>query len=256
MTTGSNALSSAVYAIIPAAGTGSRMKMGVSKQFLTLGRYPVIIRTLMAMDAHPQISGYVVVAAAGDLAAMKQLIAGQRLSRCLAVVAGGETRQDSVAAGLLALAGHQGFHTDSLILVHDGARCFITPDVIDRVIGGVILHQACGAAVPVKDTIKQADAGGRIRQTLERSQLWAMQTPQGARYSLLRRAYDLAYQNSWQATDDLALLELAGHPAYLVPGDYRNIKITTPEDRLLGEQLARLADDSLNSSLDPNLIKV
>jgi 2-C-methyl-D-erythritol 4-phosphate cytidylyltransferase len=131
---------------------------------------------------------------------------------------------------------------ESLLLVHDGARCFLTPEVIDRVIDGIIRHQACGAAVAVKDTIKQADAGGLVERTLDRSRLWAMQTPQGAWYRIMSQAYDLAEVNCWQTTDDLSLLELAGLPVYLVPGDYRNIKLTTPEDRLLGEQLALLAD--------------
>lgn len=242
-----------VYAIIPAAGTGSRMQMNQNKQFLQIGRYPVIVRILRKLDAHPKIKGYIVVAAADELAAMRGLIDACRLRRCLGLAMGGATRQDSVANGLQALAASCADLEESLILVHDGARCFLTGDIIDRVIEGIIQHQACGAAVPVKDTIKQADRGGRVEKTLDRSCLWAMQTPQGARYKLLREAYDLAGSNGWQATDDLALLEMAGQPVYLVPGDYRNIKLTTPEDRLLGEQLAILEDSLVDLDSESGL---
>jgi 2-C-methyl-D-erythritol 4-phosphate cytidylyltransferase len=233
-----------INVIVPAAGTGSRMKLAQNKQFLQLGLFPVIIRTLRVLEFHPRIAGYLVVTAAGDLPAMRQLIADHRLSRCLTVTEGGKTRQESVAAGLRALACLKIDRPDSLVLIHDGARCFVTPSVIDRVIDGIIRHQSCGAAIAVKDTIKVAGADGAVRQTLDRSRLWAMQTPQGSRYGLLCRANELARQQGWQATDDLSLLELAGFPVYLVPGDPLNIKLTTPEDLLLGEQLARLADQN------------
>ncbi len=232
----------AVYAVIPAAGSGSRMNLNKNKQFLQLGRYPVIVRTLLVLESMPEIAGYVAVAAADELAAMQELLIPYKLAKCLSVAAGGASRQDSVANGLAALEKLAGGLPGCPVLVHDGARCFITPDVIRRVICGILQHGACGAAVAVKDTIKQADADGQVTCTFNRDQLWAMQTPQGAWFPLLQKAYELASRNNWQATDDLALLEKSGTPVYLVPGDYRNIKLTTPEDRLLGEQLARLAD--------------
>jgi 2-C-methyl-D-erythritol 4-phosphate cytidylyltransferase len=233
---------SPIYAIIPAAGTGSRMKTGRNKQFLLLGRFPVIIRTLRVFESHPRISGYLVVAASDDQDEMNRLVASHNLVRCLGVVAGGATRQDSVANGLAALADRVDDVCSCMVLVHDGARCFIPPDAIDRVIAGICQHGACGAAVPVKDTIKSADASGRVRETLDRSRLWSMQTPQGAWYPLLRAAYDQAAALGWQTTDDLSVLEKAGNPVYLVSGDTCNIKLTTPEDRLLAERLADLED--------------
>ncbi len=239
-----------VYAVVPAAGTGSRMQLPENKQFLMLGRYPVIIRTLRALEANQRIKGCLVVAAPPEVPAMRELIAASGLERCLGVAAGGATRQDSVANGLRALAVCGLDLADALVLVHDGARCFLPPDVIDRVIDGIIRHQACGAAVAVKDTIKLAGAGGLVEQTLDRARLWAMQTPQGASYRLLSQVYDQAAAQGWQATDDLALLEMAGQPVWLVPGDYRNIKLTTPEDRLLGEQLAWLADRGAAGAVD------
>jgi 2-C-methyl-D-erythritol 4-phosphate cytidylyltransferase len=105
MSSGISITETPVYAIIPAAGTGSRMHLPHNKQFLMLGKYPVIIRTLRVLEAHPRIKGYLVVAASDDLPAMRQLIESSRLTRCLGVAAGGSTRQDSVAHGLRALAG-------------------------------------------------------------------------------------------------------------------------------------------------------
>lgn len=233
---------SPVYAIIPAAGTGSRMQAGQNKQFMAIGRYPVIIRTLRVFDAHPRIDGYLVTASPAEVNAMRSLIISHQLGKCLGVVAGGDTRQASVALGLDALAATADRVSISQVLIHDGARCFVTPEIIDRVIDGISLHRACGAAVPVKDTIKRAGADGQVMDTLERSQLWAMQTPQGAWFRLLSDAYRRAVAENWQTTDDLSVLEQAGIPVWLTGGDYRNIKLTTPEDRLLAEQLAILAD--------------
>jgi 2-C-methyl-D-erythritol 4-phosphate cytidylyltransferase len=238
----------AVYAIIPAAGSGSRMALGHNKQFLKLGRYPVIIRTLRIFEAHPLIDGFVVVSTEEETGVMRQLIDSFCIKKCLAVTAGGATRQESVARGLDLLASNPSIHpadlADSLILVHDGARCFVPRDVISRVIDGIRNHQACGAAIPVRDTIKQAGPDGKVIRTLVRDQLREMQTPQGAVYSLLRKTYDLAAAKGWQATDDCSLLEWAGTAVYLAKGDSVNIKLTTPEDRLLGEQLALIADQA------------
>jgi 2-C-methyl-D-erythritol 4-phosphate cytidylyltransferase len=235
-----------VYVIVPAAGSGSRMKLDRNKQFLELGRYPVIIRTLRVFERHPRVSGIIVLAAADETDAMHRLIASYGLKKCLAVSPGGSTRQESVALGLALLVENTGISrldlAVSLVLVHDGARCFVTGDVIDRVIHGIWVYQACGAAVAVRDTIKQAEPGGKVLRTLPRDQLWAMQTPQGALYPLLQQAYDLAAQTGFQATDDCSVLEWAGVPVYLVEGDSGNIKLTTPEDRILGEQLALISD--------------
>ncbi len=227
-----------VYVLIPAAGTGSRMQADRNKPFIEIAGVPVIVRTLRVLAAHPRVTGIIVVAADGEIDAMQQLIYEYALPKVLAVTAGGPTRQHSVIYGIDALAAQARDLDDSLVLVHDGARCFVTADVIDRVIVGIEQHQACGAAVPVKDTIKRAAPDGRVLETLDRAELWAMQTPQGANYPLLRAAYDRALTDGWQTTDDLSVLEQAGTAVHLVVGDNRNIKLTTPEDRLLGEKLA------------------
>jgi len=230
------------YAVITAAGTGSRMQAKQNKQFLQIGQYPMIIRTLRIFDAHPLINGYLVTAAQGEITAMQDLIRQHELKKCLGVVAGGETRQSSVFNGLKELASQIVDPAASRVLVHDGARCFVNHEIIDRVIAGIDQYGACGAAMPVKDTIKRASADGCVAETLERSQLWAMQTPQGAELLILLAAYQRAAIEQWQVTDDLSVLELSNIPVWLTPGDYRNFKLTTPEDLLIAEQLANLED--------------
>lgn len=231
-----------VYAIIPAAGTGSRMQAGQNKQFLKVGLYPVIIRTLRVFADHPRVNGFLVVAAPDEVDAMSELLTDFNLPRCLGVVAGGASRQDSVSLGLEGLSRLAADCVNSLVLVHDGARCFVTPQVIDRVIDGVLTHDACGAAMPVKDTIKRASRDGRVIETLTREELWGMQTPQGATFPILQKAYERARSEAWQTTDDLSVLEKSGVSVWLSTGDYRNIKLTTPEDLLFAQRLAAEAD--------------
>ncbi|MEA4888980.1 MAG: 2-C-methyl-D-erythritol 4-phosphate cytidylyltransferase [Clostridiaceae bacterium] len=235
------------YAIIVAAGAGSRMGIRENKVFVRLGRYPVICRTVLAFEHHPRIAGIVVVAAAQELAVMASTLADIRPVKILALVPGGATRQESVRQGLQALQAQAALRPDSPVLIHDGARCFVSQPVIDRVLDGIGQYQACGAAVPVKDTIKEATVGRQVLKTPDRSRLWAMQTPQGAEWSLLEHAYRQAAEADRQGTDDLSLLEQAGHTVYLVDGDYRNIKITTPDDRILGLGLAEEDDQSADA---------
>ena len=232
-----------VFALIPAAGSGSRMNLAQNKQFLQVGKYPVIVRTLRVFENHPAITGYLVIAASEDLNTMNRLIQEYNLIKCLGVTTGGASRQKSVALGLDSLSSKIPDIDNSIILVHDGARCFVSPNVIDRVIEGIVLHHACGAAIQIKDTIKRATAAGLVLETLDRSQLWAIQTPQGARFSTLRIAYDQAQRSGWEVTDDLAVLERTGLMVRLVAGDERNIKLTTPEDLLLAERLADINDN-------------
>ena len=233
-----------VYAVIAAAGSGSRMAMPQNKQFLLLGGMPVIRRTILAFENCEQVAGILVVSAADQIPAMQNLLAGA--GKILGVTAGGPSRQESVWRGLQALIGLAGPTDGCPVLVHDGARCFVSQAVINRVIDGIRRHQACGAAVPVKDTIKQANPDRLVVETPDRSRLWAMQTPQGATFAKLYQAYAQAASRNLQATDDLGLLEQAGNPVYLADGDYLNIKITTPDDLLLGEWLARQTDREIS----------
>jgi 2-C-methyl-D-erythritol 4-phosphate cytidylyltransferase len=231
-----------VYAVVAAAGSGSRMGLPGNKQFLAINGVPVIVRSLRILNDIDAICGLIVVAAADECTAMRELLTGCRFPRLMAITSGGSSRQASVANGLDVLKLLADPQPESPVLVHDGARCFVRPEVVERVICGIREHQACGAAVPVKDTIKIADATGRVITTPERNRLWAMQTPQGAFWRLLYASYQLTAARSYQATDDLAVLEQAGHPTFLVMGDYGNIKITTLEDLQISNWLASRQD--------------
>lgn len=228
-----------VYVVIPAAGSGSRMGAGHNKQFLEVGGLPLIIRTLLAFEMHSQVTGYVVVTAADESESMALLIQRFDLRKLIALADGGETRQASVLSGLRQLQIMRPDAASSVVLVHDGARCFVTSAILDRCIAAIAEKGgACGAAVPVKDTIKVVSPDGKIEQTLDRSRLWAMQTPQGAYYSQLLAAYEQLEKDGRQVTDDLAAMEAVGQPTWLIAGDYTNIKMTTPEDLVIGEAIA------------------
>ncbi len=227
-----------VFAVIPAAGSGSRMGAGRNKQFLEVGGLPLIIRTLMVFEQSPQISGYVVVTSREDADAMAILIQRFDLRKLIALAEGGTTRQDSVLSGLRKIGELRKEASQAIALVHDGARCFVSAAIIDRCIEGICSKDgACGVAVRVKDTIKSANEAGLVEQTLDRSRLWAMQTPQGAEFPALLAAYEQLEASGQQVTDDLAVMEACGQPTYLVPGEYTNIKMTTPEDLVIGEAL-------------------
>lgn len=226
-----------IFTIIAAGGSGTRMNSNQNKQLIPLAGKPVLLRTMEAFESHEQIFGYVVIAETSIIAQVKDLAKSASLKKFLAVLPGGKRRQDSVKIGLDYLHLYSGANNESLVLVHDGARCLVNSQVIDRVIEGIERHGASGAAVKVRDTIKITDAQARVLATPDRESLWAMQTPQGSSLETLIRAYTLAEKGNWPATDDLTLLEKAGIPVYLVAGDDANIKITTRQDIVLAEAL-------------------
>lgn len=228
-----------IFVIIPAAGSGSRMGAGKNKQFLEVGGLPLIIRTLLAFEQAARITGYVVVTAAEDIDEMNNLIRSFDLRKILSLAEGGCSRQESVLLGLRKLYELRQDAADSIALVHDGARCFVTIPIINRCIDAILERKvACGVAVPLKDTIKLTSSNGKIERTIDRSRLWAMQTPQGAFFKELYKAYEHLASTGESVTDDLAAMEAAGYETFLVEGDYANIKMTTPEDLVIGEALA------------------
>lgn len=219
-----------VAAVIPAAGQGKRMQTTVSKQFLHLQGMPVIVHTLQAFDSCDEVGEVVLVCAEGEKTVYEDLIGVFEIKKVFRVVAGGAERQDSVYNGLQAVPDD----TD-IVLVHDGARPLVDAGIIGRVIAAAGSCGAAVAAVPVKDTIKMADAAGLVEKTLERGRLYQVQTPQGFRYDLLKNAYEQARQTGYLGTDDASLVERLGVKIQLVPGAYENIKITTAEDMVLAE---------------------
>lgn len=218
-------------AILVAAGSSARMKSGgASKTMMEIGGESVLSRTLRAFESAACISKIVIVARACDFDAIQK--ASAFVTKPLTITEGGKERQDSVSNGA-ALCGDAEY-----IAVHDAARPFITPEEIETVCADAEKYGAATLAVPVKDTIKVAAADGTVCATPERSTLRAIQTPQVFRLSLYKEALCLAKNAGKQYTDDCQLIEAAGGKVYLTPGDYKNIKITTPEDLLVAEAFA------------------
>lgn len=214
----------AVGAVIAAAGSSSRMG-GRDKLAEPLDGIPVILRTLAAVEAVPEIREIVVVTREDRVEEYRRLL-GQ-CSRLRAVVPGGSTRQESVRNGVRALSPDC-----TLAAIHDGARPLVTPEVFARCIEAARSCGAATAAVPVKDTIKLADEAGRVLDTPDRSRLWAVQTPQIFDRERYLRAAEEAERRGLSCTDDCQLFEAVGWEVQLVMGDYRNLKLTTPEDFL------------------------
>ncbi len=230
--------------IVVAAGRSSRMG-GVDKQLLRLGGIPVILHSLRAFESFSSTSSIVLVMSEDNLAAGINVVEESGLSKIVDVVVGGERRQDSVKIGLDVLASNVN-EIPEFVAVHDGARPFVDHELIER---GMSTARAIGAgiaAVPVKDTIKVAPHK-IITDTLDRSELWAIQTPQIFRYDVLNTAHDVVRDD---VTDDASMVESSGGIVATFSGSDENIKITTPEDLHLASLILeqRLGQSSLSGS--------
>jgi len=224
-----------VTAIIAAAGSGSRVGSAKPKQMLDIGGGTMLQHSVRAFHEHPRVTDIVLVVPAGitTLAFLLKDPDGPPLR----VVKGGERRQDSVRAGLALL----GDDFDGVVLVHDAARPLVETALIESVARAA---RESGAAIPVlelTDTIKKM-RDGRVRETVDRAELAAAQTPQGFRFALLARAYEAAFRDRVLLTDEAMAVERVGEAVVAVPGSARNRKITTPEDLAWAEvELARAA---------------
>lgn len=215
--------------IICAGGIGDRMGAGMPKQFIEMDDGMSILRKTVDAFRDEAVSDLadviVVTAPAGfeketDRLANEGVCGGEHAH----VIAGGKERQDSVRNALLFL-DEKGFCGNDIVLIHDGARPYVTAGIIRAVADAVCEHKAAITAVPVKDTIRDSESG-----TLDRSRLYSVQTPQGFRFGLIRDAVEQAYEEGFYGTDDGSLAERAGVMPVIVAGSYANIKITTPED--------------------------
>lgn len=222
-------------AIVLSAGSGSRMKSDIPKQYLPLIEKPVIYYSLMAFQNSP-VDEIILVSGANDIEyCRKEIVERYGLSKVTRIVAGGKERYDSVYEGLCA--------TDAeYVLIHDGARPVLTSHLIDRMIQGVETTGACIAAMPVKDTIKLSDEHKQVASTPDRKHLWMVQTPQCFARTLLEESYEIlkckqkAGEKVPDITDDAMIVEYAtGKKITLVEGAYTNLKITTPEDLAVAE---------------------
>ena len=215
-------------AVIVAAGNASRMG-GIDKVMAELGGEPMIVRTVRAFQDCDAVGEIVVVTRPDLIVPIMSLCAG--FNKVTAVVAGGDSRADSVQAGMNALKTKSG-----LVAVQDGARPLVTWQVIDRTVRAANTYGAAAPAIAVKDTIK-AVQGGVVTDTPDRSKLQAVQTPQVFDYDLLRGALKKAKQDGAQITDDCSAVERLGMSVKIVAGDERNLKITTPLDLRIAEML-------------------
>ena len=213
-------------AVIVAAGRGTRMGLERNKVLYPLCGEPVIVHTVRAFE--PLFEGHIVVVTGrDDVAEMEKMLSDAGLAA--KVVEGGADRQESVLRGLEACG-----EDAEIIAIHDGARPLVTREVIERTIKSAECFGSGVAAVPLKDTVKRVDEDGVVVETPRRDALRAVQTPQTFEASLIRRAH---VQGGERATDDAALVERLGVAVRLTEGDVENIKLTTPEDMLLAEQV-------------------
>src|SRR5947209_6927674 len=219
-------------AIIVAAGASSRMH-GCDKLWTPLAGRITLARTIDVFEASPLVETIILVTSAERYADAQALCKSELWHKVASIVIGGPRRQDSVRIGLTTLA--QLVPLCCWVMIHDGARPLVTSSILEAGWQAVQTHQAVTAAVPVKETIKLVQEG-KITATLDRSQLWSVQTPQLFSFPLLLQAHRTP-QAQEDVTDDVMLLQCLGYPVSIFPGSYSNIKITTPDDLLLAEEL-------------------
>ena len=213
-----------VTVLIPAAGLSSRME-GTDKLALTLGDAPVLVHTLRAFQRCSAVDEIILITRPEKIRSLVETVRAYGLRKVSTVTEGGETRLESVARGFSQISARKG-----LVAVHDGARPFVTPEDIEKVIRAARKYGAATAAVPATDTLKKCDKNGRILETVPRDGIWRMQTPQVFSYDLLRVALAYAEASGVQVTDDCGLMEACGIPVYVCPCGIHNIKITATED--------------------------
>ncbi|KAA0560394.1 2-C-methyl-D-erythritol 4-phosphate cytidylyltransferase [Bacillus sp. CH30_1T] len=221
--------------VIPAAGQGKRMKAGKNKLLLELNSCPVIIHTLRVFEHDFHCQGIYLAIHPSERNAFKSLLDLFGITKVVKLVDGGEERQHSVYNALLEV-DHE------IVLVHDGARPFIKESTIHQLVEKTQSTGAAIAAVPVKDTIKKV-LDGEVEETIERSSLWMVQTPQAFRVSLLKRAHGEAEQDGFLGTDDASLVERMDVEVAVVESDYDNIKLTTPEDLYFAEAILKKQEE-------------
>lgn len=214
-------------AIILAAGKSSRMGTGVDKAFLSLVNRPVVAWSLMAFERAASVDRIVLVVRKDQIVASKAVAKMFGISKLQAVVAGGTRRQESVAAGLTACEPDT-----QTVLVHDGARPCVTPELIDEMAAAVRKAPAAAPGRPVSDTLKNCAKGLSVTKTVSRDRLWTVQTPQAFQYQALRDAYRQLDAKT-EVTDDCQAAELAGIPVKIVENFAPNFKLTTPADMQL-----------------------
>lgn len=232
------------FALIPAAGMGKRMGASINKQYLQLDGMPIVARTISVFEHSPDIEAiYLVIPEAEIPYCREHVVAACGFRKVVEVVPGGRERQNSVMNGLRAMRPH--LSDDDVVVIHDGVRPLITPELLRESIAVACKHDGALVAVPAKDTIKVV-RDGIVADTPDRESLWQAQTPQTFRFGVIFAAHLAAEQDGFTGTDDASLVERRGGSVRIVRGDYRNIKITTPEDLVLAETFLAGATKGIN----------
>lgn len=219
-------------AVICAGGKGKRMLANKNKVFLNILDKPIIYHTVKCFEDHKEVDKIVIVTGEDDVLEMQQALVG--MHKVASIVVGGKERQDSVYNGIKAAAN---ISQEGIVLVHNGANPLVKYDTITNTIKEAKEHGASVAAVRVKDTIRQVSEDNFSIKTLDRKKLWAMQTPQVIKINLAMKAFNKAMKDNYYSTDDVALVEYIGGKVKIVECSYENIKITTPEDIEIAENI-------------------
>lgn len=224
-------------ALVAAAGSSARMG-GVNKLLQPLEGVPVLVRTLAALQVAGSVDEIIVAAREEDILEISQLCRTYGLTKCVKVIRGGENRVHSVLLAALEASPEM-----ELLAVQDGARPLVTPELIDRVVNAAARCSAAAPAVAVKDTVKAAGEDGRVEETLDRTRLRAVQTPQVFDACLLKAALQSALEQDAPVTDDASAVERLGKAVFLVEGEEENLKITTPSDLILAEAIVKAREE-------------
>ena len=226
------------FALIPAAGMGKRMGASINKQYLQLDGRPIVARTISIFEQSPCIDAIYLVIPEPEIPYCREhVVESGGFRKVVEIVPGGRERQNSVMNGLRAMRPH--LADDDVVVIHDGVRPLITPQLLQESIAVACSSDGALVAVPAKDTIKTV-RDGIVTGTPDRESLWQAQTPQSFRFGIIYAAHLAAEQDGFIGTDDASLVERRGGVVRIVRGDYKNIKITTPEDLVLAESF--LAD--------------
>ena len=221
-----------IVAVVLAGGQGHRMQSKIPKQYLLLEGKPILYYSLMAFE-RSQVDEIILVTNEREYCEEK-IVKRYKINKVVKIVTGGTERYHSVYEGL------KECRDCGVVLIHDGARPFLTDEMIERAIEGGKKYKACILGMPVKDTIKISDGNGYVKETPERAKVWMVQTPQSFSYKVIYSAYQQFMKEEEQVTDDAMVVEkFSGIPVRLIEGSYENIKITTPEDLVIAEQIAK-----------------
>ncbi len=218
-----------VYVLLGGGGSGTRMKNTLNKSFIPLQGRPIIAYSLKVFQEHPEITTVIIIMHKDWIQETMKVVNQFGFTKAKQIVEGGKERQDSVRNGMHALSKMNPQNTD-IVLVHNAVNPLLTKELVSECIRSAKMHHASVAAYRIKDTIKRVQEDGKIIETLKRSELWGMQTPQCVEYELFLHAHEKAATDGFLGTDDVQLVERLGVQPTVVDCGYENIKITTQED--------------------------